>query len=734
MSKFFFSESEKIIATNLVRYLIKNLQEQLSSQDRKKLLKTLQEKVAKDEIQRDVFLINPILLGLNMIKIATEEFGIKREGIISIMLYSSGISDEEALVRVKNTFGGKVENIIRSLEKIKELSKKNSITQSEDFRDLLLSIADDVRVILIMIVKSVALMREIKDTPALEAKINLSLEASGIYAPLAHKLGLYKIKSELEDLSLKYLETEAYYMIKEKLSQTKKSRDLYMEKFILPIKEKLDGLGFSYHIKGRTKSIHSIWQKMKRQKCDFEGIYDLFAIRIILDAPKDQEKMQCWQVFALITNMYQPNPKRLRDWISLPKANGYESLHITVLGPENKWVEVQIRTSRMDEVAEHGFAAHWRYKGVKEGGSQDEWLIQMRALLESKDEGPIDDAEQIQKQNSEVFVFTPKGDLMKFSLGATVLDFAYRIHTKIGNHCTGAKINGKVVTFRYKLQNGDQIQIVTSANQKPKREWLDIVKTPRAKAKIRLAIKELEAKDSAWAKEMFIRRLRNHKISWSESTLYQLIKKLGFKEINEFYGQLASGSLDVSEVIDIYKETLLSEDNTSFQQVKSAKEFSYENPSEESSFSSNDVIVIDQNLKDVDFSLAKCCKPIYGDDVFGFVTVNGGIKIHRSDCPNAPELKKRFLYRIVKAKWSGKKGSKYSVTLKVIGNDDIGIINNITSVISKEEKIMVRSINIDSNDGLFHGVLTVDLEDTSRLKGLIKKLSQVKGVKQIIRL
>ena len=474
---------------------------------------------------------------------------------------------------------------------------------------------------------------------------------------------------------------------------------------------------------------------MKKQQCAFEGVYDLFAIRIILDSPVELEKVQCWQVFAIITDMYQPNPKRMRDWLSVPKSNGYESLHITVLGPENKWVEVQIRTERMDEIAERGLAAHWRYKGVKGESGLDEWLNSIRTALENKDDLQVIDQFKMDLYEDEVFVFTPKGDLMKFPKGATVLDFAYRVHSNIGDHCTGAKINDKVVTFRHILKNGDQVEIMTSANQKPKQEWLNIVKTSRAKAKVRMALKDMMVKDGAYAKEMFERRLKNRKIEFDESTVSHLIKKLGFKEANDFYRRMADGTLDVNDVIEKYQEILQHDNNALPQQpTRSAEGFNYENPNEELARSSDDVLVIDRNLKGVDYSLAKCCHPIYGDDVFGFVTVNGGIKIHRKDCPNAPELRKRFGYRIVKARWSGKGSSQYSTTLKIIGNDDIGIVNNITSIISKEEKIMMRSINIDSHDGLFSGNLVVNVEDTSRLEQLIKKLRNVKGVKQIIRI
>ena len=592
-----------------------------------------------------------------------------------------------------------------------------------------------MRVILIMIADRVNLMRQIRNTECEEEKKRVSEEASYLYAPLAHKLGLYKLKSELEDLSLKYLEHDVYYMIKDKLNETKKSRDKYIENFIKPIREKLEADGYKFHMKGRTKSIHSIWQKMKKQKCEFEGIYDLFAIRIIIDAPLELEKIQCWHVFALITNMYQPNPKRLRDWLSVPKSNGYESLHITVKGPENKWVEVQIRTERMDEVAERGLAAHWRYKGIKSEGSMDEWLTSIRRALENNDDMQVIDQFKMDLYEDEIYVFTPKGDLMKFPKGATVLDFAYRIHSNIGNHCVGAKINGKVVTFRHILKSGDQIEVMTSTVQKPKQDWLNIVKTSRAKAKIRLALKETQVKDGLYAKEMLERRMKNRKIEMDEGTMSHLIKKLGFKETNDFYRQIADETLDINHVIEKYQEIQAYDNNLQGQQqTRSADEYSFENSIKNFTKSNGDVLVIDRNLKGIDYQLSKCCNPIYGDDVFGFVTVSGGIKIHRKDCPNALEMRKRFGYRILQARWSGKADSKYTITLKIIGNDDIGIVNNITSVISKEENIMMRSINIDSHDGLFSGNLEINVEDTSKLNQLIKKLRVIKGVKQIIRL
>ena len=703
--------------------------------DTDKIARLLDNPQLSDQMERNVFGLNPLLFGLQTAKIAIDETGLKRDGLIAILLYSCrsaiSLSEEE----IGATYGEGVKHILHGLDRVQQLYQRTPVIESENFRNLLVSFAEDMRVILIMIADRVNLMRQIRDTDKEEEKRRVSEEASYLYAPLAHKLGLYKLKSELEDLSLKYLEHDAYYMIKDKLNATKRSRDAYIERFIGPIDEKLRAAGLKFHMKGRTKSIHSIWQKMKKQKCGFEGIYDLFAIRIIIDAPLEKEKMQCWQVFSVITDMYQPNPKRMRDWLSVPKSNGYESLHITVLGPENKWVEVQIRTERMDEIAERGLAAHWRYKGIRSESGIDEWLNDIRSALESNDDLQVMDQFKMDLYEDEVFVFTPKGDLLKFPKGATILDFAYSIHSNVGNHCVGGRINGKMVPVRELLVSGDQVEILTSNNQKPKQDWLQIVKTSRAKSKIRLALKETQVKDALYAKEMLERRLKNRKMEMEEATMSHLIKKLGFKETSDFYKQLADEKLDPNEVIEKYIEVKQADSgNTPQGPVRSAGEFNYSNPDEQIAIKNDDVLVVDRDLKGIDYQLAKCCNPIYGDKIFGFVTVNGGIKVHRTDCPNAPELRKRFGYRIVRARWSGKGTSQYSITLRVVGNDDIGIVNNITSIISKEERIVMRSINIDSHDGLFGGIMVVQLDDTSRLEALIKKLRTVKGVKQVERI
>lgn len=735
--KFQFTPEESAQTIELLMDLRGSMEDFLHPDDLRKLRQHLTEAANLGRIHRDAFGLNPILHALQTAKIAIEEIGLKRDGVIAIMLYEAVGDNAYSIEEVESKFGKSVAAIIRGLVRIEQLYRKSPVIESENFRNLLVSFAEDMRVILIMIADRVNVMRQIRDTDALEARHRVAEEASYLYAPLAHKLGLYRLKSELEDLSLKYLEHDAYYMIKDKLNATKAARDAYIDRFIGPVKKKLEEAGFKFHIKGRTKSIHSIYQKMKKQKCGFEGIYDLFAIRIILDSPRDKEYMQCWQVFALITAMYQPNPKRMRDWLSVPKSNGYESLHTTVLGPENKWVEVQIRTERMDEIAEHGLAAHWRYKGIKsEKGGIDEWLANIRSALENNDDLQLMDQFKMDLKEDEVYVFTPKGDLLNFPKGATVLDFAYYIHSRIGNTCVGGKINGRAVSFRQELHSGDQIEILTQSNQKPRQEWINIVKTSKAKAKIRLAIKETQKKEGLFAKELLERRFKNRKLEIEESIMARTIKKMGYKENSDFYKDIAEEKIDPNSIIEKYiaeRDHDLNVTNTT-RPAASAAEFEYENPTEEMMRQNDDVLVIDENLKGIDFELAHCCHPIYGDPIFGFVTVSKGIKVHRSDCPNAKELQRRFGYRIVKAKWSGKGTSKYAITLRIIGNDDIGIVSNITNIISKEDKLVMRGINISSKDGLFSGNITVMIDDASRTEALIKKLSAVKGVKQVMRI
>lgn len=732
--KFVFTEEEKHACEALTKEIHEMLNDTLSGTDVERLRTHIHSEIEARHIERDRFGLNPVLKALMTAKVAVGDIGLRRDSLLAIMLYESVLRGHYDTTLARKDFGEGVATILQGLVRVQELYSKTPIVKSENFRNLLLSFAEDMRVVLIMIADRVCLMRQIRDTPNKEAQHEVAEEASYLYAPLAHKLGLYQLKSELEDLSLKYLEHDAYYLIKEKLNATKRSRDAYIERFIGPVSKHLTEAGLKFHIKGRTKSIHSIWQKMKKQKCGVDGIYDLFAIRIILDSPLEKEKMQCWQAYSIVTDMYQPNPKRLRDWISVPKSNGYECLHITVLGPEQKWVEVQIRTERMDEVAEHGLAAHWRYKGVKaDGGGMEEWLASIRTALEAGDNLEVMDQFKLDLYEDEVYAFTPKGDLLKFPKGATVLDFAYHIHSRVGDTCVGGKVNGKNVSFRTPLHSGDTVEILTASNQTPKPEWLRILVTSRARAKLRLSLKETRQKQGLYAKELLERRLKNKKLDYDEATVAHLIRKMGFKEQSDFYHQIAEGRLDPTRVLDEY-QALVDQSQVKEREAESAENFEYAHPATTEAKKNDDVLIIDKSLKGIDFSLARCCHPIYGDKVFGFVTVNGGIKIHRADCPNAAEMQRRFGYRIVRAQWSGKGSSHYDITLRVIGNDDIGIVSNITNIISKDEKIVMRSINIDSHDGLFSGNLVVQLDDKSKLNLLIKKLRTVKGVKQVIRL
>ena len=732
----FFTPQEHKQLVPLYRRLLRLSGDTLQKDDCRNVKKQLIQSMSAGSIPRNAFNMNPIIKDMQTAIIVAEEIGMRRASILGIMLHESVKYHLCTLESVQKNYGEDVAGIIRGLVKINELYEKSPTIESENFRNLLLSFAEDMRVILIMIADRVNLMRQIKESPNEEARLAVSNEAAHLYAPLAHKLGLYKLKSELEDLSLKYTQHDIYYHIKEKLNATKAARDRYIQQFIEPVRKKLEESGLKFHIKGRTKTIHSIYQKMKKQGCPFEGVYDLFAIRIILDSPLDKEKQECWQVYSIVTDMYLPNPKRLRDWLSVPKSNGYESLHITVMGPEGKWVEVQIRTERMDEIAEKGLAAHWRYKGIKGESGLDEWLNSIRETLENAD----NDAETIDQfkldlYKDEVFVFSPKGDLYKLPQGATVLDFAFAIHSNLGCHCVGAKVNGRNVQLKQSLNSGDQVEIMTSTTQTPKRDWLNFVTTSKARNKIRQALKELVARQTEFARETLERKFKNRKIEYDEAILMRLIKKSGFKTVTDFYQSIANETTDINTLIDHYLEMQRKETDQREEVIyRSAENFNIQQVTDEKNVYKDDVLVIDQHLKGIDFKLARCCNPIYGDEVFGFVTISGGIKIHRCDCPNAPELKARFPYRIVRARWAGKsQGKQYPITLRIVGHDDIGIVTNITSIINKEDNILLRSISIDSNDGLFSGMLTIMVDDTNKLEALIKKIKTVKGVKQISR-
>ena len=733
-----FTDEERLQIEELKSKLSLLTENVLTQQDWNMVHQYLEKSTTQHGVSRDAFGLSNILTDMETALIVGQEMGLTRGSVLGVMLDSAVMRGDATLEDIKKDFGEEVAGIMHGLLRIRDLYEKSATIESENFRSLLVSMAEDMRVILIMIANRVCLMRNIKGTSNVEAQRKVSMESAYLYAPLAHKLGLYKLKSELEDLSLKYLEHDAYYYIKEKLNATKKSRDAYISRFTKPIEEKLLKAGLKFHMKGRTKSIHSIWQKMKKQKVDIDGVFDLFAIRIIIDSAPEREKQECWQVFSIITDMYQSNPSRMRDWLSVPKSNGYESLHITVLGPEQKWVEVQIRTERMDDIAEHGLAAHWRYKGIKGGQSGvEEWLAGVRSALESGDDHQLMDQFRMELTEDEVFVFTPKGDLFKLPAGATVLDFAYAIHTKVGNMCTGARIGNRNVTIRQKLASGDQVEILTSNNQTPKQDWLNIVTTSKARNKIKQTLKEMESRQASMAKEELERKMKNRKLDYDEPALMHTMTRMGYRVVTDFYNALAEGRLDTNAVLEAYATQLRRDrgEEDKATPAQSAQQFVMQANENlhKTNTAQEDVLVIDSNIRGLEFQMAKCCQPVYGDNVFGFVTSGGGIKIHRENCPNAPQLRERFGYRIVKVKWSGKGTGKYPITLHVIGHDDIGIVNNITSIISKEEKILLRSISIDSHDGLFSGTLTVMLEDTSKLENLLKKLKTVKGVKNVSR-
>ncbi|RHJ91107.1 RelA/SpoT family protein [Parabacteroides bouchesdurhonensis] len=730
----FFTEEEKKTFFSKYKLLLRNLYSFLQKEDIRKMKELMKRVVALDCYGRDKNGINGLLRNIDTALIATCEIGLKRTSVIALLLYRPVLKKVVTMEEVEQTFDADVTLIIKRLLRTSELYARNTAVNSENFHHLLFSFAEDVRVILIMIADRLCLMRLGKNLQE-DDRIRLATEASYLYAPLAHRLGLYTIKSELEDLSLKYTDRKQYDFIKQKLNETKRSRDAYIAEFIAPIKKRLQEAGLRFDIKGRTKSIHSINNKLKKQKIEFEGIYDLFAIRIVLDTPLEKERSECWQVYSIVTDMYQPNPNRMKDWISIPKTNGYESLHITVMGPQNKWVEVQIRTHRMDEIAERGLAAHWKYKGVKAETGLDEFLNNVRAALETKGTNPLDLMQEFRMDlyKDEIYVFTPTGELIKLAKGATVLDFAFAIHTKLGSKCVSAKVNGKNVPIKYVLNNGDSVSVVTSPTQSPKRDWLNFVVTSKARVKIKQALREEASKAADFAKEMLQRRFKNRKIEVEEAILMRYIKKKGFKTVTDFYIEIAEERLDPNSVIDEYLEMERKEKEINDRvEVRSAEDFITTTPAEEIA-TNKDVLVIDKNLTGIEYKLAKCCNPIYGDEVFGFVSTQG-IKIHRMDCPNAQEMFSRFGYRIIRAKWSGKGDNGYTVTLRVIGRDDITIVSNITSVIGKENGVTLRSLNIDSVDGLFQGNFTVMVRDTTSLNALTKKIKTVKGVKTVDRL
>lgn len=678
-----------------------------------------------------------IVHSLEVGRVVVEEIALGRTSLVCALLYEVVRLSGTSIAEIEEQFGTQEATIMEGLVKVFDLYNRNVSIQSENFRRLLLSFAQDMRVILIIIADRLCTMRDLKSYKP-EQQVNISGEVSSLYAPMAHRLGLYAIKSEMEDLGMKFTNRPVYTAIAKKLNETKRYRDKYITSFIDPLKIELAKHNLKFDIKGRTKTIHSIYNKMKKHKVEFEQVYDLFAIRIILESDLKNEKADCWKVYSIVADKYQPNPSRMRDWLSIPKSNGYESLHTTVMGPEGKWVEVQIRTRRMDEVAERGLAAHWKYKEVKGDQGLDKWVANFREVIENPEVNSTDFINdfKLNLYDDEVFVFTPKGDLIKLPKGSTVLDFAFDIHSNVGKKCTGARVNQKNVSIRHVLKNGDQVEVFTANNQVPKHDWLNVVVTSKAKTKLKQALREIQNKESELGRELLVRRLKNWKLELNDQLTGQLVKHFKYKSIYDFYREIGTEKLDVVAI----REYILNQakkdherDHVEIAQgIRSAENFIPVNLPDPDQ-AGDDVLLIDKNLTNVNYTLARCCNPIFGDEVFGFVSVSGGIRVHRNNCPNAASMLSKFSYRVVKAKWTGEAGSNYLIAIKVIGEDDIGIISNISQVISKELKLKTRSINIDSKEGLFEGTISVFVNNKHILNTLIKKIKEIRGVLSVSR-
>jgi GTP pyrophosphokinase len=673
-----------------------------------------------------------IFHSLAVAKIVAGEMGLGGNSVIAALFHEFIDDPEFSVDLITLKFGAKVTEITGGLRKIAGIKTEKTSSQAENLRSLILTLASDVRVIMIKLGERLYQMRMLERLPD-ELRIAIASETSFIYAPLAHRLGLYNIMSEMEDITMKYLEPEPYKNIFDQLKASDSARSRFIKEFIAPIEKELEKQGMKAEIKGRPKAISSIWKKMKKQKVDFEEIYDKFAIRIILDTPPKNEKADCWKVFSIITDFYTPNTERMRDWLSVPRSNGYESLHATVVVPGGDWVEVQIRSRRMDEIAEKGFAAHWKYKGIKGENEADEWLTKVRELLENPETDAINliDDFKLNLYTKEIFVFTPNGDLKKFPEGATVLDFAFEVHTAVGSSCVGAKVNGKNVPIRYPMKNGDKVEIIRSKTQKPKQDWINFVVTSKAKAKIKFALKEEKLKEAENGKEILKRRFKNWKIDFQDVFIRKLLHHYKYNDAIDLYFDIATEKLDLLEIKDIVTEN---EKHTEAKPVP-IQEGALEKLVKNTQAESDDFLVIDNRLSNVDYRLGKCCNPIFGDNVFGFVTIGTGITIHRLNCPNAKQLISKYDYRIVKARWRHTEGSRtFLATIRITGVDDIGIVSNISDVISKDLRVNMRSIAVESNDGLFEGTLTVFVSDTSHLDALIKKINKVKGVMSVKRI
>ncbi len=723
------NEEKKIVSR--YRGLLKASKNKLKPDDVKLISKAIKEAIALYKDIRDPSGQLHIFHLINVARICVDEIGLGGTAIVAALLHETVKDKFLNLVEIEKNYNETIAQIIDGLTRISELDLKEPKTQAENFRELILTLATDARVILIKLADRMETMRMLCSMPK-DIQLKTSWETFHLYAPLAHRLGLYRLKSEMEDLAMKYTNEEEYKKILKKLRNTTTQRNKLIKKFIAPIESELENRDFSFEIKGRPKAVYSIWKKMQKQGVSFNEVYDVFAIRIILDSPPEREKSDCWQVYSIITDSWTPNPERLRDWISVPKSNGYESLHTTVVGPDGKWIEVQIRTKRMDDIAERGLAAHWKYKGIKQEKGLDQWVSKVREIIETTTATPEDLVDQFKLNlyQKEIFAFTPNGDLRKFPYGATVLDFAFDIHSDIGSQCVGAKINGRNVPIKQELNNGDVVEIITSKNQNPKNSWLQIVVTGKAKSKIKQCIRQDKNKQLSIGKELLFRRFKNWKISDTEEAVKTIRKKYKLKDSAKLFELISEEKINLSDI-----KSLLTQPEKAVAQVEQPKNVEEPKQQNQTDTQTADFLVIDEKLVNIDYKLAKCCNPIFGDSIFGFVTINEGIKIHRTNCPNAAQLYRKYNYRIVKAKWKESNAeTSFQTTIKVTGYDELGIVNKISELISKDFKVNMRAFTINSNNGLFEGRIQVFVTDTKHLEMLLYKLTKIKGVQKAIRL
>lgn len=723
-------EAEKKEILKRYRALLRACKPTLQRGDKKEIRKAFEMALDSHKDMRrksgEPYIYHPIAVA----QIAAEEIGLGTTSIVCALLHDVVEDTNITLEDIEREFGKKSARIIDGLTKISGVFDYNSSLQAENFRKMLLTLADDVRVILIKLADRLHNMRTMDFMPQ-HKQLKIASETIYLYAPLAHRLGLYAMKSELEDLSMKYLEPDTYKFIASNLNEKKTERKVFIKKFIEPIKSRLEEEGLKLEIYGRPKSIHSIWNKMKKKGIPFDEVYDLFAIRIILDSTPESEKADCWKAYSVVTDLYRPNPDRLRDWISSPKGNGYESLHTTVMGGKGQWVEVQIRTQRMNEIAEKGFAAHWKYKESSNDNGLDQWIQNVRDMLNNPEANALDFLDDFKMNlfSDEIFIFTPKGALIQLPLGATALDFAFDIHSDIGIRCIGAKVNHKLVPLSHKLQNGDQVEIITSNKQSPKEDWLNIVVTAKAKSKIKSSLKEEKRKIAEGGKEILERKLKSLKITYNTDNLNKLSYFFKLPSTQDLFIAIAQGKIELKHL----REYLSSEKEIETRTTEQIENSQIETLLNKVKGPQSDILLIGEDLQKIDYKLANCCNPIPGDDVFGFVTVSEGIKIHRTNCPNAAQLMANYGYRIVKAKWNSQKELTFLTGLKIVGIDDVGLINNLTKVISNDFKVNMRSITVDTNDGIFEGSIMIFVNDKDHLDNLMKNLLDVKGVTAVTR-